>query len=304
MPGPAAKKTEDPFRRGCGAAEPPGLSPLLRLAHDYRIPQGTGRVYEKPCLGDHALHYFAQGDGLYRLDGATYRIAPRSVFLVRPGRSYRFELRDGAEVRMLNLHFDLEEGPFSSFPFPCPESHWKGKLSLPESLPSFQALRNYPVYEAAFFKLYETASLPGAAAALRRKSALLEIFASLHENALTKSSGLAAANHSEAIERALSEISKRPEGRFSLDSLAKAAGVSRALLCRVFKEATGLSPRKYVLRRKVELASAELLYGRSSIKEIAFRCGFPDVQSFSKVFKRVSGESPARFRESRLDIYE
>ncbi len=120
------KNAAEPFRRGKGGGAPLRSSPYLRLSHDYQIPFSPGRVYAKERLGDHALHYFLEGEGVYRLDGSAYEIAPRRVFLVRPGHAYRFELRDGAEARMLNIHFDLEETARSHCPFPCPESHWRG----------------------------------------------------------------------------------------------------------------------------------------------------------------------------------
>ncbi len=163
---------------------------------------------------------------------------------------------------------------------------------------------NYPSYERAFHRLHELALLNGDGAALRRKALLLEIIALLHENAAIKLSAGAALSHREALDKAIRAINESPSKNFDLDSLARIAGVSRALLCRIFREAAGLSPQKYIAGRKVELASAELLYGRTPIKEIAKRFGFADVQHFTRIFKKFAGATPAKFRERKINLYE
>ena len=298
------KRLQEPFRNSKGEGGAPRCSPYLRLSHDYQIPAGQGRLFAKERLGDHALHYFLQGEGVYILDGGTYDIEPRSVFLVRPGHGYRFELRDGVEARMLNIHFDWEEIELSHCPFPCPDTHWKDKTAIPMALPSAQSLLNFPAYENAFRRLHESALLNSEGAALRRKAALLEIVALLYDNASMKSSGETAWSHRQALDKAIQAINEAPNGKFDLDGLSKAAGISRALLCRVFRESTGLSPQKYITGKRVELASAELLYGRTPIKEIAIRCGFSDVHHFTRIFKKSTGITPGKFRERQIDIYE
>ncbi len=277
-------------------------SPYLRLAHDYRIPL-MQRIYRKESLGDHALHYFLAGAGEYDLGVRTYTIIPRTVFLVRPGQGYHFRLAEGVAVRMLNIHFDLHEIATSHCPFPCPAVDASIKEALPPDLPSYQQLNNFTVYEQTFFQLLDAAGRQGISASLQRKGLLLEIISLLYANPSFVQKPTTLLNHQQAINKAMKYIYDNPEAHPTLDELAGAAGVCRALFCRIFRQNTGMTPQKYLNRHRVELATSELLYSDTPVKDIAVRCGFADVHHFSRIFKKITGTSPASFRSSH-NLYE
>jgi ABC-type sugar transport system ATPase subunit len=67
---------------------------------------------------------------------------------------------------------------------------------------------------------------------------------------------------------------------------------------RRFKQQTGLSPHRYFLKQKIELAKELLLFSDLEVKEVAERIGFADPYYFSRVFKEWTGASPAQFRGS------
>ncbi|MEI8248319.1 MAG: AraC family transcriptional regulator [Lentisphaerota bacterium] len=278
-------------------------SPYLRLAHDFRIQPMYQRVYNKELIGDHALHYFLTGAGEYDLDGRTYTITPRTVFLVRPGHGYHFRLAEGAVVRMLNLHFDLHETAVSQCLFPCPSDDAKFKEVLPADLATYQQLNNFTAYEQTFFQLLDAAGRQGISAFLQRKGLLLEIISLLYANPSSIQKPVTLLNHQQAIDKAMKYIHANPEAHPTLDELAGAAGVCRALFCRIFRQNTGMTPQKYLNRHRVELATSELLYSDTPVKDIAVRCGFADVHHFSRIFKNITGISPASFRSSH-NLYE
>ncbi|WP_454617102.1 helix-turn-helix domain-containing protein [Bradyrhizobium cenepequi] len=82
----------------------------------------------------------------------------------------------------------------------------------------------------------------------------------------------------------------------SLADLAKAAGLSRMHFAAQFRAATGYRPREYLLHRRVERAKAILSDGETSLAEAALAVGFCTQAHFSTVFKRITGETPARWR--------
>lgn len=277
-------------------------SPYLRLAHDYRIPPRQ-RIYRKELIGDHALHYFLNGSGEYDLDGQTFTIVPRTVFLVRPGCGYHFRLTPGVDVRMLNLHFDLREIAASHCSYPCPDHDANIKEVLPLELVAFQQLNNYQVYEQIFFQLLNIAGIQEISASLQRKKLLLEIISLLYANPCFEQKTITMRNHQRAVDKAIKHIHSHPDLALTLDELAKVSGVSRALFCRIFGQNTGMTTQKYIRRYRIELATTELLYSDTPVKDIAIRCGFADVHHFSRIFKNITGISPARFR-SRHNLYE
>lgn len=99
-----------------------------------------------------------------------------------------------------------------------------------------------------------------------------------------------------AFLRAMKEIDDNFLEINTLAELAGRLGLSEHYLCRLFKRFHAQTPYQRLLARKITCASTLLLTGSIPIKEIAEQLGFEDVYTFSRVFKRVAGEPPGRFR--------
>ena len=63
-----------------------------------------------------------------------------------------------------------------------------------------------------------------------------------------------------------------------------------------FRVATGLRPRDYLLRRRIERAQALLRDTELPMGEVAFKVGFPNQAHFSMVFRRLAGLTPRQWR--------
>jgi AraC family transcriptional regulator len=101
------------------------------------------------------------------------------------------------------------------------------------------------------------------------------------------------------LRRALAYIEEHLSENISLAQLAEAAGnVSRYHFARLFKQSTGYSPYRYLVRRRIRQAQS-MLRGqkRISMGEIAFFCGFGDQSTFSRVFRQVTGCTPKAYRD-------
>ncbi|MEM8641514.1 MAG: AraC family transcriptional regulator [Cyanobacteria bacterium P01_G01_bin.54] len=85
----------------------------------------------------------------------------------------------------------------------------------------------------------------------------------------------------------------------SLADLALTAGLSKFHFSRLFKAAIGLTPHKYVLKRRIERAAQFLKQGEA-IAQVAYRFGFTDQSHFTRVFKQVKGVTPRAFVQQRL----
>ena len=83
----------------------------------------------------------------------------------------------------------------------------------------------------------------------------------------------------------------------SLDEIAAQFGYSKYHFIRVFKKTLGVTPWSYVLQLKIDKAKSLLHEPGRSIKEIASQLGFDDPNYFSRLFRRMAGESPVKFRK-------
>lgn len=99
------------------------------------------------------------------------------------------------------------------------------------------------------------------------------------------------------LKRAVEHLLDGPGAPVTLEDLATDAGLSRYHFCRQFRIATGLSPHQYQLRARVERAQL-ILRTRPArpLSEVALECGFSDQSHFTRVFRRVSGVTPGRYR--------
>lgn len=74
-------------------------------------------------------------------------------------------------------------------------------------------------------------------------------------------------------------------------------GYSEAHLCRKFKDATGLTPMRYLRIYRLEEAKKQLRNSEGSVSEIAARCGFSDANYFTRCFKHHFGAAPTSMRK-------
>ncbi|MBD2259330.1 AraC family transcriptional regulator [Pseudanabaena sp. FACHB-2040] len=80
-----------------------------------------------------------------------------------------------------------------------------------------------------------------------------------------------------------------------LSDLALEAGLSKFHFSRLFKAATGLTPHKYLLKRRIEHAAQALQKRAMTLSEASYLFGFTDQSHFTRVFKQVKGMTPKQF---------
>jgi len=86
----------------------------------------------------------------------------------------------------------------------------------------------------------------------------------------------------------------------SNSQLACSAGMSVNAYARLFKEHTGYTPRKYLLRMRVEKSCNLLHHSDLSIEQIASACGFSDRYYFTRVFSKTMEASPGEYRKNSI----
>lgn len=96
--------------------------------------------------------------------------------------------------------------------------------------------------------------------------------------------------------RVLDYIHANPAGDLSLDTLADVAAMSRFHWHRVFVAMTGETCAQATRRIRLYRAACWLIENDDPVAEVAKRCGYPTVQSFSRAFHASFGMPPRQFR--------
>lgn len=103
---------------------------------------------------------------------------------------------------------------------------------------------------------------------------------------------------SESVKAAMKIMMAKYAEDFSVDEIAKQLGLSRSRLFASFKSETGMTPKHYLQRLRVEKAAKLLKQRELSVTEIALRCGFSSSQYFNAVFRKYYRCTPTTYRES------
>lgn len=148
----------------------------------------------------------------------------------------------------------------------------------------------YPVrdpekYRLLFEKAWQLRQAGAPGAQYAETAVLYEIFA-----ALAGEFGFQGAGEGKIAESA--EYIKRhfSDPELSVEDLARRASVSPAQYRRKFRQVYGMSPKRYLDSLRFRYAKSLLETGYYSQKEIAFRCGFSDVDYFRTAFRRETGQ--------------
>ena len=102
------------------------------------------------------------------------------------------------------------------------------------------------------------------------------------------------------VKTVLNYIHENIRLNISIDELTAIVPLSRRNLEKKFKEATCTSVYQFILDKKVDLISTELLTTDKDLLDIAIETGFNDVRNVYRIFKKYTGYTPVSFRKKYL----
>jgi len=115
----------------------------------------------------------------------------------------------------------------------------------------------------------------------------------------TQGAGFSHAVRDPHIRRAVSLMHEDCARDWSLETLARAVGMSRSVLAERFREAMNDTPLAYLRTVRLQRAMRLLAESTSTLEQIATMVGYTDAFAFSKAFKRSVGQSPGEYRRER-----
>jgi LacI family transcriptional regulator len=98
------------------------------------------------------------------------------------------------------------------------------------------------------------------------------------------------------LSRAVRFIREHACENIGVKDILRAVPMSRKALERGFRQVLARTPHDQILRVKIVRAKSLLATTELTLAQIADRCGFENPEYFSVAFKRLAGDTPARFR--------
>lgn len=108
-------------------------------------------------------------------------------------------------------------------------------------------------------------------------------------------------HYSPLVQRTITYIDTDLSGDLSLNTLAAMQSINPSYLSALFRRETGQTLTEHVNEKRIRLARQLLRTTRLQVQTVAQHCGIPDVNYFSKLFKKHTGKTPREYRQSTAD---
>ncbi|MCX7888018.1 MAG: AraC family transcriptional regulator [Verrucomicrobiae bacterium] len=246
-----------------------------------------GATFGPRVLYDFQFLWIIEGKVLANFDGHEFLVLPDSILLGRPGMTDRYDWDREGRTILAYLHF--------SFDYSEPEWPPLKEWPVVRRLATQDILR--PLFRYA---------VGLAQSSVEGRDRLLESAVTLMlRSFLSGVTGVAPEPFGKlpvAVEKALGAIrwslAQDPPVAITLGLLARAAHVTPAHLCRLFRRHLGLGPLECAWLARLERAASLLVRSNLAVKEVANATGFASPYHFSRKFRSVYRVSPTEYRQS------
>lgn len=129
---------------------------------------------------------------------------------------------------------------------------------------------------------------------------MIQVLRQLMESGQVHGGLLSGLSHAR-LRNALVAMHEAPAQEWTLEDLAKVAGMSRSVFAATFRETVGITPGQYLQGWRVRLAQKALRRGRP-LKLIAAEVGYGSEAALSRAFKVHAGQSPRQWKAGTQPI--
>ncbi|MBQ2876157.1 MAG: helix-turn-helix domain-containing protein [Clostridia bacterium] len=227
-------------------------------------------------FGYHRLYYLTEGEASIRLTDKTIDLKPRVVYLI-PAFSV-VESRISGKMNKYYIHFQCDERAFS----------------LLRYLSDSYGVSGGPMTEGLLSTVVNNYTSDSPSARMKVQGAMSLLLADFIEGARASSVEL------DRFRCVLDHIEASFRGRIDLADLASMMNLSPAYFANLFKKTFSLSPRQYILNRRLTEAQRLLIETDMTVCEIAAEVGFDNENYFSEFFSHKTGITATKFRKNKI----
>ncbi|MCU6712060.1 AraC family transcriptional regulator [Paenibacillus sp. J5C_2022] len=268
----------------------PGEAALIDLLHTLQV--NVLYAHQTQCSANwqgldytptyNKLYFIQEGEGWLKIGEKEYFPQPGQLCLMPAHTTQSFSIiEDRQPFLKYWCHFSIKAGPLDLF-------QWIG-------VPFCIDVSDRQRMEHLFQQLMNPDGHSEIITQIRRNGIMLELLASYLEQVPVRM----LQHRNEEINRLnviQAYVDEHLHTSVSVEELAGIVHLHPNYFITFFKKHFGLSPLKYVNRKRADRAKLLLLTTSLSIKEIADRTGFDDTNHFTKFFRKDAGVSPTEFR--------
>jgi len=109
-------------------------------------------------------------------------------------------------------------------------------------------------------------------------------------------------NDQERIEAIFNYVKIHFHETILLEAVAREVNMTKQSFCRYFKQCTALTFFEFVNQYRIAQATKQLANSADTIGLISFNCGFNNLSTFNKQFKKRIGMSPLNYRKTHQRV--
>lgn len=227
------------------------------------------------------LFYFVSGSGIYRVEGTPYRLESGDLLLMRPAESHYIDITADSPYTRFTVNFmpalfgGLDPEKKLLRPFDDRKLGTLNRYRI-DALSGGNVFMRNLMTDSADWRLQTVTNL------LPLLNELGKVFGAAETEAATQT----------LDSRIIRHLNRHIFEPVSLDALAAHFYISKAHLCRIFKNATGSTVGEYVTVKR--LMSVRRLIADGTPPTAAYlQCGFKDYSAFYRAYKKHYGVSPS-----------
>ena len=244
------------------------------------------------------LYYFIAGRAFLRCGSKQFQVGPGHVTVINSNELHYMESRSD-DLRFYVIRIDL---PFL-FSNQTDLCQTKYLVPLSQNLLTFRNLiLDDSRVVSCVSELIDEYGSKEIGFELAVKSSVYRLIVLLlrgHAGRIMTNEELAAKqNNLRRFDFILKYLTEHSDETIPVGELAKRANVTVSYFCRLFRQITGQTMTDYRNRIRLEKSVSLLKRGELNVTETALRCGFDDVNYFSRLFRRNYGVSPTEFRKN------
>lgn len=225
------------------------------------------------------LLLFVKGNASYVIDNKIFKLKPQDTILISPDLHHYLCVDDSAEYERYDVMFDLSILPSSL-------------AALVQSDYKVLSLADSPDALALFYKIdHYIQTYPAEDAGVLLKNLVTEILYTLFFENHTAYTGETHQNR--ALEEVLQYIQEHLCVIKSIEEVCNELFISKSYLHKLFKHYMLITPKKYIVQKRLTLARQMITSGEKPHKVYSV-CGFEDYTAFFRAYKKFFGTSPTK----------
>lgn len=253
-------------------------SPNVNPVDISRSDQHTHNIVE--------LILFQNGQACYDVEGRSYPLYPNTLIITRPGDIHQVRLTGDATYERYTLLFDFKK-------------HMPAQYLLLENLPDVMLLEaEHPIVQIfhrmdIYYRQLDPEEYSQVLELMAR-----EIFYNLAIIAREKQAAEALPDHP-LIRKVVTYIQENLTTPLDIEQICDALFISKSHLHHLFLEQMHITPKKYILTKRMMLAQTLLRSGEQPT-DVYTQCGYSNYTTFFRCYKQFFGHTPSASPESDI----